>query len=143
MNAAIELMREAESFGAAVDISGDQLILVRGKLLPTLLLEKMRSAKPAIIEIMERDRKAKETGFLALHSGEVYEWQISDNSHVFVIQNESGKWDAWRETWNGRSQTGSTAPKAISSKEIVSNGSFDMALLKAKHYIETLAGWKG
>lgn len=84
-------------------------------------------------ECRSKDTKTRAAGFLTLRSGEVYERQYSHSSHVFLIM-ESAKWSAWRETW----QQGKS--KSISHKLIISSASFDMALLKARQYIEYVTG---
>lgn len=141
MSAAVASIREAEAAGALVTMEGEQLKLIRGTLLPAALLDKLRTSKAEILEVLKRNQKAKESGFLTMMIGEAYERQVSDNGHVFVIRNESGKWDAWRESW-GREES-STARKSTSSKDIRMDVPFEMALLKATHYIDNLSRWKG
>lgn len=128
MSVAIKTIHEVESAGAVVEIEGEQLKLIRGKLLSPSLLELVKANKAEVIEILTRDQKARSAGFIPLLSGEVYERQFSLTSHVFVMM-ELNKWNAHRETWEkGKIQS-------VSQKRIATGVSFDMALLKAKQYI--------
>lgn len=131
MNTAIELIRELEAYGAYVDIEGEQLKLIRGKSLPTSLLDKARMRKADIVEVLERDQKARKAGFVPLLTGEVYERQYSLTSHVFIMM-ESNEWNAWRESWQQGTKD------SASQKQIAERVNFDLALVKANQYIQYL-----
>lgn len=75
------------------------------------------------------DQKAYESGFNTLQPGEVYMRQVTASGIVFIIKNEAGKFDAWRETWSQKE------PKSVSSKDVAMGATFDYAILKAKQYI--------
>lgn len=133
MSIAVELIREAETYGTTVTIDGEQLKLLKGKLLPPSFLDKLKANKDEIQEVMRLDLKARQEGFMSLWIGGVYERQITHNSHVFIIQNDSGTWDAWRETWSQKGMR-STSCKVIESECV----SFEYALVKAKQYLQYL-----
>lgn len=133
MNVAAELIREVESYGTTVTIDGEQLKLLKGKQLPAPLLDKLKAHRNEIQEIVMLDQKARQEGFMSLHIGEVYERQIGQYSHAFIILNESGKWDAWRETW-GQKTTKSRSHKVIQS----GCSTFEYALVKTKQYLQYL-----
>jgi hypothetical protein len=76
-----------------------------------------------------KDQKAHDIGFNTLQSGQAYMKQITDNGIVFIVKNDSGKYDAWRESWNHNDK------KSVSHKNITTGSTFDLALLKAKQYI--------
>lgn len=135
MNSAVQIICEIESASASVAMEGEQLKLVRGKLLSTSLLDLVRANKAEVIEVLTRNKNAKEEGFLSLVSGEVYERQYSPTSHVFIIM-ESNYWNAHRETWQQGKKD------SASYNQIVKRVSFDMALLKARQYIEYFKGGK-
>jgi hypothetical protein len=91
MMAAAELIRRVEAAGSDIVIEGERLKLVRGKLLPSPLVEELRAEKSEILEILMRDQKAKEAWFQTLLTGDVYMCKIVDNAYVFVIRSECGK----------------------------------------------------
>lgn len=86
--------------------------------------EIIRSSENERLDIL-----AKSKGFLALVSGEAYERQYTEGSHVFVML-EFGRWSAWRETWRAGQA------KSISSKAIVEKVPFEVALTSASRYVE-------
>jgi hypothetical protein len=129
MSIALAIIYEVETSGVALGLEGNELRLVRGKTLPPPLLDKIKTHKSEIVDLLDRDRKARDAGFLPLCSGEVYERQIQEHSHVFVMKNEDG-WTASRESWKkGR-------VRSVSTQEFLRKGSFDLALMKAKQYVD-------
>lgn len=130
MSRALAVMREAMAAGTMFVLEDGNIKLERGKCLPLPLVEMIRIHKAEIVQILQRDRKARAAGFLPLVTGEAYEHQIAQNSHVFIML-EGDKWNAWRESWpQGRR-------KSTSMKEIVSGVmSFELALFKARNYVE-------
>jgi hypothetical protein len=135
MIAAVKIINEVEAVGTIVKMEGEKLKLIRGKLLSPSLLELVRANKPELIEVLTRDQKARQAGFIPLISGEVYERQYSPTSHVFVTM-ESNLWTAHRETWKPGKK------ESVSKKQIAELVSYDMALLKAQQYIEYVTGGK-
>jgi hypothetical protein len=76
-----------------------------------------------------KDQKAHDIGFNTIQSGQMYMKQITDSVIIFIVQNDSGKYDCWRETWTRSEQ------KSTSHKDITKQATFNYALLKAKEYI--------
>ncbi|PAE31674.1 hypothetical protein CHI06_27585 [Bacillus sp. 7884-1] len=79
--------------------------------------------------MLERDNKAKYTGFIVALPGELYTRTIGKNSCAYIEQIGS-EWQAWRETYQSKKE------KAVSNKIIFTSETFELVLLKAKGYFD-------
>lgn len=82
------------------------------------------------------DVEARKLGWSALHSGEVYNAQISKDSHVFIVLNQDETWEAWRETWKPG------VLQSVSTKMIAKGVPFKVALQKATNYAQAILKYR-
>jgi hypothetical protein len=128
MNIVDQILHEVEACGSRIAIDENKLKIIRGKLLNTDTINLINSNKAEIMEVLARDQKARNEGFIPLISGQVYERQYSKTSHVFIML-DSNYWTACKATWlKGKTQS-------VSHRVIVEYANFDLALLKATQYI--------
>lgn len=124
----MDLIHEVESYGSLVSLDGDRIMVTNFKRLPSSTVDKLKSHKSEIIEVLTHDMLARKNGFLPLHSGEVYERQLTQEMHVFIMR-EHGTWSSWRESFKAGTSAG--------IKPLAYKGStFNVALMRAKEYVD-------
>lgn len=77
----------------------------------------------------QKDKRAKECGWLILEPGEAYEKGLSKSSSLFILKNET-YWTVWRGYWFYKDN-----PKPTKEKIIISMVNFDTALARANGYV--------
>lgn len=80
--------------------------------------------------IAKYDKHARQRGFIIYSSFECYGQQVSNKSEVFIQRLNSGRWLAWRGTWESSKQ------RPVSTKIIAIDKSFYTVLFKAYQYVE-------
>lgn len=90
MTDVIQIIHEVEIIGVSLEIKGEQLKINSWKLLSPKTLELIRTKKSEIMDVLSKDQKARQAGFLTLVSGDVYECQYDKLSHVFIFKDKSG-----------------------------------------------------
>jgi hypothetical protein len=126
----IEFYQELWSSGVDLILEGANIRIKGLSKLSSSQLTQLKNHKQEMIELLRMDHKAKEAGFLIMENGAAYLHQYSKTGFIFVVK-DGDKWNAWRETW---SNTGSA------TGVIVSNATFDLALLKAKQRYDYITG---
>ena len=77
----------------------------------------------------QKDKKAKDCGWMILSPGEAYERVLSKSSSVFILK-EKKYWIVWRGYWFYKNN-----PKPTKEKTIISKATFDTALTRANGYV--------
>lgn len=127
MRETLRIVQYVDALGHDLGLEGEQLRIVRGKYLPPALKELIIQRKEEIFDMLDRDDKAKQSGFLIGLSGTLYFKSISKNSNVY-IEMINGLWYGWRETY----QRG----KGVATSLNEMSDCFEDVLLRIECYIQ-------
>ncbi|GAB6259316.1 hypothetical protein [Peribacillus sp. N1] len=91
----VSIIQSVERLGAQLSV-GDHIRIKKGVYLPDSITASIGDYKQEILAVLERDNKAKQTGFMIGIPGEVYTVTLSKFCSIYVEHIEDG-WEAWRE----------------------------------------------
>lgn len=123
------LLNEVEALGCAVSREMDNIKLHDPRPLTDKIKQRLRKHKTEILELFERQEKAKAKGWIVYPNGESYEKQVSRNSFVYIFSEPNGSYTVWRGTWREKKSP-------ASEKIIIRKVDFETAFQRANKYIE-------
>lgn len=130
---ALKVFGYAEATGHRISLKDGKLKVNRGKTIKDDLKTAIISQKNELVEMLNRDKKAKDLGLLIGLPGTIYTNSINRHSSVYIEQ-INDVWVAWRETY--KPGDGFRAKRAISYRTIVESEDFDYVLQAYKRYID-------
>lgn len=125
----VSIIQLVEQQGAKLMLEGQHIRIKGGKSLPAALIEAIKANKPKILDILEKDKPAKEKGLVVGVPGEVY-FATVKSSFDYEMEQQGTSWLVWRETH--------TKGKPAATKDIYEGTSFTKALVKAIRYIQAV-----
>ncbi|MBV7509487.1 hypothetical protein KW850_30475 [Bacillus sp. sid0103] len=126
---ALNLISLVEKSGCQLFVEGENIRVVKIKLLPLSLVEEIRSQKNILLKILNQGVNAKNAGFMTGLTGELYFRTSGKNSAVY-IERTGNQWEAWRETHIQDKK------EPFHFLVIAVSEDFEFVLLKAKNYFE-------
>jgi hypothetical protein len=132
----VQLIQSVEQEECFFQSEGNNFRIINGNHHPDSLKDGLIINKDLVLEIVERDRKAKQAGFVIGISGELYTLTLNRKSTIYMEKIEN-KWQAWRETYQ------KNRVKAVSYKIISTSESFELVVLKAKSFLNYLGKIQG
>jgi hypothetical protein len=123
------LLKEVEGMGCAVEVERDKLKLLDPRPITDDIRSLLRKYKPEILKMFEREKLAKQHGWLAFPYGEAFEKQVSRDTSVFIFLEDDGTYTVWRATWSD-----GAAPAKEST--IIERVDFETALERANNYVQ-------
>lgn len=129
MMESLKLMEYTEADGHELSLEGENIRIAKGKNLPSNLKEQIIYHKTGILDILKKDKAAKEIGLMIGISGTLYFWTVSSYSSAYV-EHYNNEWIAWSEAYQV------SRKKAISYKIIAQGNKFDCVLMQFKKYID-------
>lgn len=129
----VSIIQLVEQQGAKLMLEGQHIRIKGGKSLPAALIEAIKANKPKILDILEKDKLAKEKGFVVGIPGEIYFATVKrsfDYEMTVYMEQQGTSWLVWRETH--------TKGKPAATKDIYEGTSFTKALAKAIRYIQAV-----
>jgi hypothetical protein len=123
------LLREVARLGCEISCEGDKLKLHKPATLAPEHKELLKTNKADILEMFERQKKARALGWLVYPYGEAFERRIGRNSFVYIFQEADGTFTVWRGTWKDKKH-------AETEKVVIENADFKTAFERANNYLK-------
>lgn len=130
----IKIIDYLEAVGHEINVEDDNIRISNGGHLPFAIKEQITNHKYTIIDILERDKKARDCQYQIGIRGTLYYREVSviSTSYIEWIHDE---WQLWRETYEKGLAT------ANSTKTIAISSDFDYVLDRSIRYFEYIEEW--
>jgi len=132
----LETINHFYSVDHELSLEGSQIGIENGYNISEKLIDPIIDNKIEILEMLNRDRKAKKAGLMVGIPGTIYLWTVSRFSNAYMAY-WNGEWIAWRESYKDGK------PESISHKLIARGNTFDYVLVEFKKYIDYVSRKRG